>query len=245
MNETKTLEVNIFTNCSYYSPSIKIIRRTWESFCNTFPIDTYNVRVFVDKNPHPRRLKNYVKNLSKLFREITITTSLSDGYIQAIQSSKADIIFMLEHDWVFKSNLVNFTIAEIVSLAPKDWIYIRFNQFINYSDDSADPINGEVISSVENNPNFCKTNLVSNNPHLIHKERYVKHALKFVKLESGSKGIEENLNNQLQDAYLFGKLNLPPVLIHTNGRFPSWKVPLWRMKLFIFKLFHSIKKRIF
>lgn len=244
MLKNSTFELNIFTNCGYYSPSVKIIKRTYESFMSTFPMDEYNIRVFVDKNPYPNRLKKYIKNLSSIFNHIIITNSLSEGYIKAINSSQAKILFMLEHDWVFNGSLVNLSLLEISSNAPQDWVHIRFNQYENKYNEASDQMDNEIIELIENNKNFCITNMVSNNPHLIHKDRYIRYALSYVKVQNGSKGIEENLNNQGLKAYLFGGLGYPPTISHTNGRYPEWKVPLWRIKMKFIKFFQVIKKGI-
>jgi hypothetical protein len=244
MINKSSIEINIFTNCGYYSPSLKIIKKTYDSFLTTFPNDEYKIRVFVDKNPYNNRLNKYLENLRKLFKDITITSSLSDGYIKAIQSSEADILFMIEHDWIFNTDLIAFSLLDIASNAPVDWVHIRFNQFVNISKEAANPITDEIIQSVNNNENFCKTNKMSNNPHLIHKDRYIRYALKYVKHEKGNKGIEENLDNQGLKAYTFGKLGYPPTIRHTNGRYPEWKVPLWRIKLKLIKFSQVIKKGI-
>ena len=241
MDKKIKIELNLFTNCGYYSPNIKIIKRTYDSFLSTFPIDEYNVRVFVDQNPYPKRLKKYIKNLGELFNDITITSSLSEGYLKAIHTSHADILFMLEHDWVFKGDFISSSIVEISSIAPRDWIHIRFNQFVNKSTLLADPIHNEIIEPLNYN-DFCRTNMVSNNPHIIHKARYIRDAISYIKVQNGSKGIEERLNNQGLNAYVFGGLDYPPTISHTNGRYPEWKVPLWRFKLKMIKLIKTIMK---
>jgi len=41
-------------------------------------------------------------------------------------------------------------------------------------------------------------------------------------LTKGSKGIEEFLNNKGIIAGIYGELNHPRTITHTNGRYPNW-----------------------
>ena len=75
----------------------------------------------------------------------------------------------------------------------------------------------EVINS--NGFEYTIVNNISNNPHIINRDKYIdEEYYKLQKLQKGSNGIEENLQNKLKKGVLYGKLDYPPTIIHLDGR---------------------------
>ena len=65
---------------------------------------------------------------------------------------------------------------------------------------------------------YCLTNGVSNNPHIIDREKYIKEALRFVKLSKRSQGIEKQLSNRGIRAAIYGGKNYPATILHKDGK---------------------------
>jgi hypothetical protein len=168
----------------------------------------------MDRNPNVKKANSYRKNLLKHFKNVNESQSLSDGYIKAIKSSKKEYLFMLEHDWVFES--IPNTLEEIIQVMEEEKImHLRFNQRENI------PIKSDkYLKEVESKLfKYCRTPSVSNNPHIINKRLYERMALPLIKNEKGSKGIEEVLcENENVEGCIYGGLNYPRVIVHTDGR---------------------------
>ena len=65
---------------------------------------------------------------------------------------------------------------------------------------------------------YCETSCLSNNPHIIDVKKYREICLPLLKMESGSKGIEENLSHKGLTGAIYGGLNYPATIIHQDGR---------------------------
>ena len=92
--------------------------------------------------------------------------------------------------------------------------HMRFNKRANI-------ISGWDIGLKEiNSPGFkfCETSVLSNNPHIIHRETYIKKCLPFVQIKPGSKGIEENLTHCGLTGSIYGHIGMERTIIHQDGR---------------------------
>lgn len=214
------IELHVFTNSTYKnSPNTKIIQKTVRSFTESFGLP--QPIVWCDPNPNTGRSAEYIKNLKHLYGKVNITTCLSDGYIKAIKSSNSEYLFMLEHDWqvIEKTD----SLYKIIEMMENYKItHLRFNRYENLAikveSDYIEDVNGE----------FCKTHYVSNNPHIIHRERWIKEALPHVKIEDrtksnpslqvGSLGIEQNLINKNVNAAIYGPYGYKPTIKHLDAR---------------------------
>jgi len=213
------IELHIFTNTNYTSPKTNLILKTYFSFLEVFGnYSIGNTIVWMDKHPNIDRAEEYFKNISEHFSDVRQTQSLSEGYVKAINETKADFLFILEHDWIFKKSLITNTLDEIVSTMCLDGIvHLRFNKFsnkVNSYDTSVIPKKGDKIE-------YCITNTSSNNPHLINVRLYREFALRHVKILAGSKGIEELLIYRGHKSAIYGPLNYPKTIIHLDGRLRS------------------------
>jgi len=210
------IELNIFTNCSQHAPKTDIIEKTYLSFVKTFGYHDY--KIWLDKHPEGDRLFEYENNLNfKFGGPINITESLSDGYIQAIQQSDADYLFMLEHDWIFNDNIRHGLTAFTQSMRCQNLYHLRFNKRKN------EPIkwdNTLTEFGLGANLRLCKTPVLSNNPHIIDRKKY----LDFIELEyivtmPGSKGLEEIISKQTHlNGAIYGPLGYPATVTHLDGR---------------------------
>lgn len=209
----KNFELHIFTNSTINSPSTELIAHTYNSFLKTFNLDC-PVTVWYDPKPNKEKADLYHKNLTKIFTNINITKSLSDGYISAVKNSSADFLFMLEHDWQFLDN-INDGLQDICSIMFENKLcHLRFNKRANES------INVDKnLVEIKERISYCITPALSNNPHIVNRSLYIDQALPYVKLKSGAKGIEHKLF-KVKDLYgaIYGPLKYPPTIKHLDGK---------------------------
>lgn len=207
------IELHLFTNATVSAPSTKMIESTYSSFCNCFNFNTTPI-VWYDPKPNTKSSDDYSRNLKKIFSMVNVTSSLSDGYIQAVKSSTADFLFMLEHDWKFLST-IEHSLQDICNLMTSDrLVHFRFNKRSNR------PVRlDKRLQEVSSGIQYCITPFLSNNPHIIQREIYLEKALPYVKKEAGSKGIEQRLKRvkSLKGA-IYGPLNYPQTVQHCDGK---------------------------
>lgn len=207
------IELNLFTNSTNSAPSVELIQDTYDSFVTCFgPIN--NVTVWYNPYPNTKDSAEYKQNLEDSFDRVIETTSLSDGYIRSIERSESEFMFMLEHDWNFLQ--IDHSLDEICEqMNELKLAHLRFNKRPNRAV-GADSVNFKQV----NGSLFpvCLTPFPSNNPHIIHRERYLESAFKMLRRMSGSKGVEERLNNKGIKAAIYGPIEQPNKVIHTNGR---------------------------
>ena len=65
---------------------------------------------------------------------------------------------------------------------------------------------------------YCITDILSNNPHIIDRRRYKSDIIKYIQICEGSKGIEEKLSRIGLSGLIYGGLNYPATVTHTDGR---------------------------
>ena len=208
----KTIELNIFTNCHASSPSIEVVKNTYDSFVKTF--GEISTTIYCDIHPHKERSSDYIKNLSQIFPSVIHTDSLSDGYIKSIKNSESDYLFQLEGDWEFNTN-IKHSLKEITEVMSQIGIYhFRFNKRSNI-------IAGwdkRMDESEFNGLKYCSSNNMSNNPHIIDVKKYKFDLIHKIRLSQGSKGIEEELNKYNLTSCLYGGAGYEPTVIHTDGK---------------------------
>lgn len=207
------LELHIFTNSTVNAPSTFHIEETYKSFKNKFNIETIPF-IWCDINPNIEKSNDYLQNLKKIFNNIKITNSLSDGYVQAIESSKSKFMFMLEHDWTFNHNLKNNINEILEEMEYNNIIHLRFNQFLNgkyWRDKEVKEIKGKHF-------NFCQTKWISNNPHIINKELYLSTMFNNILIQKGSFGVEQAISYKDYYGHIYGPLNLHATIGHLNGK---------------------------
>lgn len=208
-------ELHIFTNCTKSAPSTAKLRRTHESFCRVF--GNITPTIWCDPKPNVRTYSQYRKNLLKNFPVIYETSSLSDGYTKSIKKSKADYIFILEHDWQFQAEYITHSLGIILAAMQVLGIYhLRFNKRQNKIrgwDKILEPI-------IYKDLNLCRTNILSNNPHIINRHKYLTFIQAgLVRVLPGSDGIEEIISKHPQTwGAIYGPPDWPATVKHTDGR---------------------------
>ena len=210
------VELHIFTNSTQHAPGTELVERTYSSFVNAFgtPMKT---KVWHDPKPNKRASTEYHQNLEKLFPEVHLSTSLSDGYTRALKEAETEFLFMLEHDWEFVSELINHDIARICTTMKKAGIlHFRFNKMSNATgvDDRwlTEQRSGDLA--------YCVTPYLSNNPHVIQREKYIEEALPhlFVSKHGRKYGIEEALIKAVHlHGAIYGPEGHPPTVKHLDG----------------------------
>lgn len=217
------IELNIFTNCTKYAPSTRVLRNTHKSFVQTFR--DIPVTVWCDPMPNRSKYRSYSKNLSRNFPSVNMTAGLSDGYIRAILQSKADYLFMLEHDWIFNTQKILHTLDELVeAMAYSEIYHLRFNKRKNKPTQWDKELFWKQSMVTGRKKDFyfgyCITPCLSNNPHIIHRKTFVEFISRgYIIRKAGSFGVEEYLTKrpELWGA-IYGDLNYPATVVHTDGR---------------------------
>lgn len=209
------ISLNLFTNSTLSAPRTDIIRRTYDSFCDTFG-NEYPVAVYCDPHPNYKQGKYYIEELQKYFPFVHKTESLSDGYIKAVNSPyNDDFMFMLEHDWIFNKSLIKHSLEEICDeMSFRGLYHFRFNKRSNV-------VSGWDIGLKEFNGNdviWCETSCLSNNPHLIQTSLYREKCLPLIEIKPGSKGIEEKLTHVGLIGAIYGPREYPACVHHIDGR---------------------------
>jgi len=216
------IDLCIFTNCIKSAPSTVMVEKTYNSFFNAFgPVD--NVTIYMDYHGPRQKMKTkYRQNLLLKFGNVVQTTSLSDGYIQAVKNSDAHFIFMLEGDWIFKKENIKhnlFLICDIMKY--KNLVHLRFNKRENQPEKWDKTLKEIKLENYIDGDLFywCETPVLSNNPHIINRELYIKKCLPYIKVVPGSKGIEENLTARPElTGGIYGSLGHPACIEHLDGR---------------------------
>ncbi len=210
------IELHLFTNCTKFTPSTRMIRDTYNSFKKTFgniPV----AFVWCDPKPYVAKYKAYVRNLLKNFSKVVQTVSLSDGYIKAIKNSKADYLFMLEHDWIFQTELINNSLNEILEIMNTYEIYhLRFNKRQNIVTKWDRFLQEQKCGDFV----YCRTPILSNNPHIIHRKTYLDFIKKgMIRVMLGSDGVEEIIS-KFHGTWgaIYGGLDYPATVQHIDGR---------------------------
>ena len=208
-----SIELHIFTNTTINAPSTTMIESTYKSFCKVFG-DSLKPKIWCDVNPYTEKARAYMRNLNNVFGNFVPTKSLSDGYIKAVQGSDAEFMFMLEHDWLFNNNITH-SLKEIISVMKhEDILHLRFNKRCTQ------PIHSDewLKEKSFNNFYYCETPSISNNPHIINRNKYVEDALPLIELRKGSLGIEHKLNKSNLNGTIYGPLDFHPTIAHLDGR---------------------------
>jgi len=213
------ISLNIFTNSTLSAPRTDIIRKTYDSFCDTFG-NEYPVTVYCDSHPNFKAFKYYFEALQKLFPVVYKTTSLSDGYVKSVNNTDADYLFQLEGDWIFNKHLIKHSLEEIAAVMSAHGLYhLRFNKRANVvSGWDIGLKEKKCFYSRELELTYCETSVLSNNPHIIDVKKYRQKCLPLIEIKSGSKGIEENLMHVGLVGCVYGEKNYPATVHHIDGR---------------------------
>jgi hypothetical protein len=207
------IELHIFTNATTSAPSTVLIENTYKSFINCFK-KNLDVTVWCDPKPNIDYANEYLKNLKNIFPTVNVSSSLSDGYSKAVKNSNTDFMFMLEHDWEFNNNIKHSldTILEI--MFEDDLLHLRFNKRAN-----VDKKFDRGIFEVNNKKmTYCVTPGLSNNPHIINRQKYIDLALPLINIREKSFGIEKELSNSNLTGSIYGPVNYPNTINHKDGR---------------------------
>lgn len=217
----KTIRLNIFSNATNDAPSLEVIERTWQSFVDTFGY--IPMTIYVDPHPNFAAFKKYARALTQRFGcEVVQTTGLAEGFVQSIENSTEDYLFQLEHDWVF-TDAIKHSLPEILEVIQAERLYyMRFNRFPNtWTEREAkwQTFVEEKHTNAAGGMNYCLTDNLSNNPHILDRQYYLTHFVKRIdRTLPGAGLVEEVLTRKGYVGTLYGGLNYPPTVIHTDGR---------------------------
>lgn len=214
------VSLHIFTHLADSARTFRTVQQSYFSFTRTFdPLRRVPVSIWFDRTSDLENRSGYKINLENLFGSgnVYLADSLSDGYLQAIATSKTKYMFMLEHDWCFIRSRINLSLCEILAQFEEDdrLFHIRFNKRRNIPAGSDLWLRQETGSFIK----YCFTPNVSNNPHLIHRERYSERALNHVIREEGSKGVEEHVSGRAGlEGAIIGAVGGLATVRHLDGR---------------------------
>lgn len=207
------IQLHMFTNATASAPGTQLIERTFRSFTDTFGRDIA-VTVWCDPNPNTDQGQHYIANLRELFPRVHETRSLSDGFVRAIESSTAPFLFMLEHDWQFLPTIRHGLTEIMAAMEAQDLLHLRFNKRANVakkSDRALQPVDHPAMP-------YCTTGFLSNNPHIIHRERYIKRALQWITVREKTFGIEKDLSQGRLTGAIYGPAGYPATIEHLDGK---------------------------
>ena len=207
------IHLHIFTNATHTAPDTQLIQRTYASFSDTFGRDL-DVTVWCDPHPNLEQGSAYINVLRGMFPMVHETRSLSDGYVRAVKSSHTPYLFMLEHDWQFIPNIYH-GLSEILSaMEHQDLLHMRFNKRANIAKKSDRDLKAVDYPTMP----YCTTGFLSNNPHVIHRERYIKRALPFITIREKTFGIEKDLSQGRLQGAIYGPADHPATIQHLDGK---------------------------
>lgn len=203
----------LMTNCTNACLSDPTIFDTLDSWKATFG-EPENLEIFLDSNPNPQHLSKYRDSIiQRIGKEPIVTTSLSDGYKQALDMNY-EFIFYVEHDWRFQN--ITHSVGDILGMMKTDkrW-FMLFNQHKNI--DMPELAKWQTYLKPYNN-NYCLSDRVSNNPHIIWRDVYRSQAMPLVDWTVAGAGyIEQALEKKFEVA-VYGTYRKSPTIIHTDGR---------------------------
>jgi hypothetical protein len=132
-----------------------------------------------------------------------------------MHTTNSDYVFVLEHDWVFVKENIKHTLNEICDQMKLHSVsHMRFNRRGNFEGFRMPEFN-----AIPYNDFFCSCASASNNPHIVNVSEYRKTALKYLKEDVGSFGIEQNLKNITDCKFMiYGNINTPATIVHIDGR---------------------------
>lgn len=198
------------TNTCLTDPTIFNTINSWKQYFG----EPENIEIFLDPNPNPHLLDEYRQSIvDKLGIEPIITTSLSDGYRQALEMNY-EFIFYVEHDWLFEG--VKHSVGDILGMMKTDrrW-FMLFNQHKNI--DMPELARWQSYLKPHNN-NYCLTDRISNNPHIIWRDMYRSKAMHLVDWTVPGAGMIEQVLEKKFEVAVYGEYGKEPTIIHTDGR---------------------------
>jgi hypothetical protein len=219
-----SLDLNIFTN--FTANKVEQLP-TLASFSCAFGFEAFsNIRIFCHAAPLSIKFDAFHAALVAAIPDRTIelysTRCLADGYVSSIRTSKADILYQLEHDYLFDATLIKHNLPDIARAMQSANVHcMRFNIGKNVDND-LDHLTAFDMSGIP----CCKTVIFSNRPHLIDRAFALANYIPRLDLtRGGSRGIEDELTQAFQEGWIYGPLGYPPVIDHIDGRTAT---KLWR-----------------
>lgn len=246
-----SLTLNLFTNATYEIAKRKTIKETYDSFCNTFG-QPDKINIFYNKAPnknksHIIKYENYLRQ--SFDAKLYITSGLADGWMKSLELSETEFIFHLEHDFIFVKEKIHQDLKTLQNIMLRnDLFYLLFPRSLDteydvYKDWDVYLKTGErptpyfpIAEVTYEGVKFRKLTGLSNNPQLLHKERYKNKALPYLTKNHNrivyerDYGVEQNLKDYNgEGAILYGGQGENDIVYHINGRGQREKVKIRRI----------------
>jgi hypothetical protein len=96
----------------------------------------------------------------------------------------------------------------------QDILHLRFNKRANVakkSDRALQQIDCEIMP-------YCTTGFLSNNPHIIARDRYIAQALPLITVREKTFGIEKDLSQGQLKGAIYGPQGHPATIMHLDGK---------------------------
>ena len=204
-------DLNIFINCTKdgVDLNIGVFKKCLQSFKQIFG-DNYNeLKIYIDPNPVREELQQHIDRLKQHTNNIYVMNGLAEGYNKSVKDSKVDYCFQLEFDWLFEN--IKHSMNQLINIMRKENLHnLRFNKRQN-------KVGGWDTQLKEfhcNGFKYMQSNNNSNNPHIIDRKKYLKIIDDFDYSKTGSKGVEEVLNEKGYKSYIYGGFEYPRTIIH-------------------------------
>jgi hypothetical protein len=221
VNAALRFRLNVFSNVASTRVADNFSARAIRSFEKTFGVRCdrdFSVGFYVDPNPNPELVHNWVdqtvSDLAGRAIDVTFTAGLADGYLQSVCDADADYMVQLEHDFVFKRQVIHHSLDELTHcMSDLGADYLRFNKRWNRASGTDAFMEPEANSSVP----VCWSNSRSNNPHIIACKAYREVWLPLSQ-EVGGAMLEGGVCRYLGGGLVYGGLGMPASVGHLDGR---------------------------
>src|SRR5579864_2102625 len=170
------LDLNVFTNFSANRVEQLPICKTLRSFGMAFGFASFsNIRIFCHAAPlsvpFDALHEAVLEAVPGRVMELHSTRSLVDGYVRSLELSNAEMVFQLEHDYLFDATRIEHRVLDIAQAMRIAGIpYLRFNVGPN-RDNELDRVSPIDMAGIP----ICKTVIFSNRPHLLDRAYALQH----------------------------------------------------------------------
>lgn len=186
------------------APSTEIIERMLNSLHENVEGSRFMTHlIFVDSIPNNKKSMKYMRNLRKLrdkYNNLYIidvpNSGLKTNYINGIKLTNTSYLYFMEHDWIFNEKIPTSRFIKLME-EYSDVNYIKMSKRDNMDNGGWD----KLLVPDNRFTDFVKTDSWTNHPHIVRKDKWLKHWLKIInpnKRAEKSFGIEEVLYEEYQ-----------------------------------------------
>ena len=218
------INLNVFSNVS--SPDAEdclapeAIKSFFQCFAGERGARETILRVFCDPKPHraafPAWKEAILTGVTDRPVEIIETTGLINSFARSIEMSECDYAVQLEHDFVFRPQVIPHGLPELVEAMKAGGVdFLRFNKRRNIKQGYDYYLDEAIAEPIP----MCRINGRSNNPQIIRLDYYRDVVLPIIDGPDGQAiGLEGGLCRFVGGGHVYGPLGWPRTVQHLDGR---------------------------